>query len=923
MTAMWSSEYSIAEHQDLEATAMAVDRSGVFVLLAGRKCLGLKNLLDASDSLKKFPRHCKYDVGTAEWSPLQKDHCAISTNKKVEVLSWAKSNLSLVNALTSHTRIVTSLNWHQFDANTIATCSIDTFTYVWDLRDSRRPVIAFSTVGTTQVKWNRHSQHSLATAHAGDVRLWDRRKGTAPVQYITAHQTNIHCMDWSPTQATQLATASQDCTVKFFDASNPQMTESMLTSAAPVWRAKYTPFGNGLLMVVIPPMRRRDNSLLLWNLTNLNSPVHSFVGHADIVLEFDWGKRADSVDYQLITWSKDQRLRIWQIEPYLQKISLIFQLCRIDNESDTTLETPLTSINNCEIMSSMPIEEDSNLQNEVNCLSIVDSNCTTEEASPPIISSQPKSLEQEFSLLNDNIPNVNVDCMDPEKRECTITATINNKIVALRILFPFGYPHGIPPTFEFVGATDVSAEWKNKIMKFLKHSAQQRIKKNRPCLESCIRQLVFTLEELSQPEDADKLHQLQKQAVLFYSPSVNLKFENNCIPFSPRTSGAKFCGVGTLICFARSFKGLQSLIRADKSTAYSVTSRNASSGSPLTVSSYYVHDKTNLSRSKVRRTLSKSLKISKATVIFYDVSRLLPIRKDLAEKYVIHTDDVAGMCEENSRIAANAGRLDLAHTWNLAAIAATPAIKDDRDDDFPWPQHPLAFGMVHQLIEHYAKQCDIQMAAMLCCAFGTRTQTLEAPKSKTAKSVSPGGSPYHTHHPVDSSVEGWSLPIFRQNRSNSWSENLDDFNIVDIVVHSPWDTESVKPIRVTLGESWLYDEYKRAYAEILHRWHLLGARAQVMKYVPCSSEVHQGIELVAECPYCKQVIREPYCTNCKYPMLLCIVCHTSVRGGANVCLVCGHGGHTRHLLEWFTTNSVCPSGCGCQCLIETAAVLEP
>lgn len=69
------------------------------------------------------------------------------TNKKVEVLSWAKSNLSLVNALTSHTRIVTSLNWHQFDANTIATCSIDTFTYVWDLRDSRRPVIAFSTVG--------------------------------------------------------------------------------------------------------------------------------------------------------------------------------------------------------------------------------------------------------------------------------------------------------------------------------------------------------------------------------------------------------------------------------------------------------------------------------------------------------------------------------------------------------------------------------------------------------------------------------------------------------------------------------------------------------------------------------------------------------------------------------------------------------
>lgn len=56
-------------------------------------------------------------------------------------------------------------------------------------------------------------------------------------------------MDWSPTQATQLATASQDCTVKFFDASNPQMTESMLTSAAPVWRAKYTVNIEGFLKI--------------------------------------------------------------------------------------------------------------------------------------------------------------------------------------------------------------------------------------------------------------------------------------------------------------------------------------------------------------------------------------------------------------------------------------------------------------------------------------------------------------------------------------------------------------------------------------------------------------------------------------------------------------------------------------------------
>lgn len=36
--------------------------------------------------------------------------------------------------------------------------------------------------------------------------------------------------------------------------------------------------------------------------------------------------------------------------------------------------------------------------------------------------------------------------------------------------------------------------------------------------------------------------------------------------------------------------------------------------------------------------------------------------------------------------------------------------------------------------------------------------------------------------------------------------------------------------RLDESNVWLYDEYKRAYAEILHRWKLLDARAQVKYY---------------------------------------------------------------------------------------------
>jgi len=51
--------------------------------------------------------------------------------------------------------------------------------------------ILFIPAGATQVRWNRLSRYLLATAHDGDIKLWDQRKGTAPVQYIAAHLSKV------------------------------------------------------------------------------------------------------------------------------------------------------------------------------------------------------------------------------------------------------------------------------------------------------------------------------------------------------------------------------------------------------------------------------------------------------------------------------------------------------------------------------------------------------------------------------------------------------------------------------------------------------------------------------------------------------------------------------------------------------------
>ena len=50
--------------------------------------------------------------------------------------------------------------------------------------------------------------------------------------------------------------------------------------------------------MTVPQLRRGENSLSLWNILNMNSPitspVNTFVGHSDVVLEFQW--RSQTLD---------------------------------------------------------------------------------------------------------------------------------------------------------------------------------------------------------------------------------------------------------------------------------------------------------------------------------------------------------------------------------------------------------------------------------------------------------------------------------------------------------------------------------------------------------------------------------------------------------------------------------------------------
>ncbi|KAI4488494.1 hypothetical protein M0802_011600 [Mischocyttarus mexicanus] len=963
MSKRWSNDYVVTEHRDLQANTMAIDATGNYVLLAGRRYFAIKQLGECKETLKKFQRQSKYEVGSAEWNPtsLNCHLCAISSNTRIEILNLSTNSgckLQTVYSLKAHTRVVNDINWHPKEPDIIASCSIDTFIHIWDIRDQRRPCLSLSAVaGSSQVRWNGLSSHILATTHDGDIKIWDQRKGNSPVQYIAAHLTKIHGLDWCPFSQTQLATSSQDCTVKIFDTGNPKKAENILTTNSPVWRARYTPFGEGLVTIVVPQLRRGENSLLLWNTSNLSAPIYTFVGHTDVVLEFQWRhKKLENADYELITWSKDQCLRVFKIDPFLKK------LCGHDIDDnasvfsqygkDNTLSS-LQSVQQLQINDSQNNQETNYIETKVDDSASSTELSTFSENTNDISSpTQPKTLQQEFSLINMNIPNIEVNAMDASERSCTVTACNTNYNVVLKVNFPRNYPYNAQPTFQFCPGTSIDNATMAKLLKVLKQTAQQRVRKNRSCLEPCLRQLIITLEQICKNDENETTHldyYIQDNANFLNSSNMCNSYQDAYIPF-PRTSGAKFCCVGILVCFGRSSYPRRSSVKPESITPRALSALGSginngehfmniypntyvASNDGISISSFYFQDRKN-----IRRNLHGTNRIHdrpcctnyRSLVTIYDASSLFFVSKELAEKYIINITDIPAMCQYNANVAATLDRADLVQAWCLAALVISQSssnigqnlFQTSENDLAPWTLHPFGKNLIHSLIQHYANQSDIQMAGMLSCAFSYRSENVDATQTRIVSksvNVSPGGSPYHTIHLADTTLDGCNFPNLKQHRSNSWSESLDDLKTIQ-------DTfgDSVKNIKV-LDDKYtaLYNGYKKAYAEVLHRWQLLDARAQVLKHVSIMPiDIHKGVEFQSECQICGKVCRGPQCLNCKRLTFQCVVCHISVRGPSNFCILCGHGGHTQHLAAWFVNETVCPAGCGCCCLQESSILLK-
>ncbi|KAH8811466.1 hypothetical protein F5884DRAFT_672600 [Xylogone sp. PMI_703] len=326
----------VSFHVDRKVGAASISPSGRDVVLASTDGLDIIDL----DSPLNPPRHLRHGlpwlVADVQWSPFAvRDYWVVSTaNQKALVWNLNMqddvSGGAIEHTLQGHYRAITDINFSAHHPDMLATCAVDGYVHCWDLRRPRQPAITFCDwfAGATQVKYNRQDSHILASSHDRWLRIWDDRNGAAPLKSIDAHESKIYGVDWNRTRTTGVITCSLDKSIKIWDYSNDiDEPERIIRTDFPVWRARHTPFGWGIL--AMPQDAPGDLYLYDRRSTPETSkdfatpPVVTFSGHGNHkVKEFLWRSRGsitdngiDNREFQLVSWGQDKQLRLQHVDP--------------------------------------------------------------------------------------------------------------------------------------------------------------------------------------------------------------------------------------------------------------------------------------------------------------------------------------------------------------------------------------------------------------------------------------------------------------------------------------------------------------------------------------------------------------------------------------------------------------------------------
>ncbi|KAJ5825264.1 hypothetical protein N7474_002402 [Penicillium riverlandense] len=546
-------------HVEQPVGSMSISPCGRDVVLASKEGLHVIDLDSPYSPPRYLPHHTPWEVADVQWSPFaSRDYWVVSTsNQKALVWNLAMKTWqnSIEHVLHAHSRAITDINFSAFHPDILATCAVDSFIHCWDLRTPSRPAISFSDwfTGATQVKWNRQDPHVIASSHDRFLRIWDDRMGAYPIRSIEAHNTKIYGVDWNRVRRGAIVTCSLDKTVKFWDYTSERETpEKLIRTPFPVWRARNTPFGWGVL--AMPQRGNNDLHLYSRRAGEGSNPdedlplVHSFPGHKGQVKEFLWRPRggvADGIDhreFQLVTWGADRELRLHHVDPdILQRVGYEKGKSFISTRNVTRLGAVYKSFR--DVNSDLDIEDlesassiAPNASNShyggagtgMNAISVpysrgwargghadtrvgmqprsnlrADTNPITWMRGVKISGWDIETLGDEISHVGEKFTKVVFDSVDVRQRKITISlngpwgAEGASLFLKVDIKFPVSYPKSATPTFNIQKTAAVTDELAGKLSAELRTIAETYMSRMRGCLEGAVRYLLgeSSLEE--------------------------------------------------------------------------------------------------------------------------------------------------------------------------------------------------------------------------------------------------------------------------------------------------------------------------------------------------------------------------------------------------------------------------------------------
>ncbi|XP_055355079.1 GATOR complex protein WDR59-like [Paramacrobiotus metropolitanus] len=934
MAVTWSTstEDLVCEHRDAKATTAALDCTGRFAVLAGRLGISLIDLNQPQAALFKVPRTSKWEVSVVGWNqhPHHRHMLAVASNQKVDVWNFDYQNVNLQLPKTAvpikgHARSILDLDWNFAEPTVLVTCSVDSYVNIWDVKDVRKPVASLPSVsGASQAKWCKVGKNFLATAHEADCKIWDFRKANTPIEYITAHSAKINGIDWSPSNGNHLVTCGQDSHIKVWDISAPKKPETIIPLPSPVWRARFTPFGEALVSVGIPQLHRGEHNLTLWALSDISTPVHIYSGHTEGIYDFFW-RSPRSGEFQLISWSKDQTLRLWKSD------TSIIKQC-----GSAFLNHTIVLDHHHVDMNVVGGKENNYSAGSQSLLSL------TGSMSPPAFPNFP--LERELRSID--MPNVVLDEQDAKMRTCTVSVTCGPHVVKISLLFPSGYPDTSCPIFNLGTETTLNPIAQKQVTQVLTDIFNRCLKNQAMSLALGIRAVLQFLGTLSsdaspsprldghpafispparqQPANfkmGQPITRLISQRSDTYSPVINaaaaklfpagsapIQYSSAVpVPF-PRICGAHFAG-DKLVRWSDAWK------LGHSTSSKSFTER--------TGSMIYPSDLSNTVR-QVLKPLRKKGKADKRPIVVFNVQGLLPVHPALVAHYRNDSTSPVMSLLHNAELADSVDRKDLAHIWRLLAVISKPNVAPASDfDSCPWSLHPFGRPMLDDIIKHYREGYDSAFLATLACIF-CRFSCSQRPSQSGAggNRASKSASVVHLSPPSvqntlrsDDTCDGWTHVVstsFKDKRSSSWSISTggDRNGLAEEQLRDSADDKGL----ISPSRRMEFDLYKREYCDLLHSFRLLNKRAEILKCLGQLPDPHRGIEFYSLCHKCDREVRGSQCFNCKKTAVSCSICHGPVKGLSTFCILCGHGGHLVHMEEWFQYNGICPSGCGCSCL---------